>query len=271
LAGVLLAGSRGHSRAATLLREAGVGPGELVLVVDGNPAVLDAYDGLPAVAAPTPPPGFAVGFSRVWVVASPAESATLATSVGRTWLTAGAPLLGAGGLQVTPWTPSGGRTVAFDLLESVRRARVAVTTGPEGRRPCRWNKGRHRCPDLAHVWVGERTVRVGGQSANCLWAHPYRDGVLEVIWSNVPTGGELAGRFAFTDGAARATHMPPLRFEVSVGSALHAFVAARTVGFQSFTVPIGKGGPAGTTTLRIRISGEDTGAAHFCFDGTVVR
>ncbi|MEO1232847.1 MAG: hypothetical protein AAFZ18_28520 [Myxococcota bacterium] len=182
------------------------------------------------------------------------------------------------GLVVDLFSIGGPRAdIEWQAAGAVRELEVAHVY-PDGRRiACeRWVEGakpggpggRWVCPhDSDWLYVGLEWHRMGERPRRCLWAHPPREGRLELRFPEVPPGTVLAGAGGHTLNASRRAQAPVFLDARFGEQATQRFVFELEDTWRPFRMIV----PTSTSprALVLSVSSPNNGANHFCFDATV--
>lgn len=178
-----------------------------------------------------------------------------------------------GGMRITTWIRSGGggasgpETGSIELLEVLDSARVFVRSDT-AERECVRAFGRFRCGPEDWIWVGPSTVRMQNRDETCIWMHPTAEGTLVLNWDSLPRMGVVRGRAGVSDQAAETGREAIISLAVALdGSAALQEEFRFERGMQSWRLDVPDGAP--TMQLRLEVSANDTGMAHFCLSGTL--
>lgn len=160
--------------------------------------------------------------------------------------------------------------VRYDFGDRLREATVRA-----GGQTCRNRMGRHVCGTARWQQVHQRIEDFGhaNSMARCIWAHPLPAGPLEITYTGVPDGEALVGYLGVPEsGSASSAH--PVEFEVGidgrVGYSKELIEASSLEGFRMRLPDDGSGGGAEGRRVTFRVSAEETGERHFCFNAQVV-
>jgi hypothetical protein len=181
----------------------------------------------------------------------------------------------AGGLELRIHLPvSGQEAPLFQLLESLgpdtmRVERPDRTTRCDRRRA----EGGFDCPgEPDWLYAAPRTLRIGGQDAECVWAHPTTDGAVVLAippQASPPTGRRLLLRVraGLVDDAVTGTpDGAPVRVElVQAGRARESLMVPNVVGWRSAEAALDA-----EVTAELRVTAPRDGRRHFCLDAQVV-
>lgn len=159
----------------------------------------------------------------------------------------------------------------WSALESIRAAQVAHVHDDGRVEACsRWASnarggevGHWACPhDADWLYVGPEWHRMGERPRRCLWAHPPKEGRVEVRFEDVPLSGVLTGWAGHTLNASRRAKAPVDLF-VQVGEGRgQTFRFELEDTWRPFRMATAT---ATVGTVRFGISSPDNGANHFCF------
>lgn len=211
---------------------------------------------------------------RVWVVSSFGAEA----EAHRRFVSAGhRPLERAsfGGVTMDLFALEGpAAEVAWRALDAFRDVEVSHVH-PGGRREaCKtWVEGakpggpggRWKCAhDGDWLYVGPEWHRMGERPRRCFWAHPPREGHLELRFPEVPPGAVLAGAGGHTLNASTRAQAPVfLDARMGDDGPSQRFVFELEDTWRPFRMRV----PTSTQarTLVLSVSSPDNGANHFCF------
>ena len=156
-------------------------------------------------------------------------------------------------LEVAHVYPDGRRVVCGRWIEGAKAG------GPGGR----WV-----CPhDGDWLYVGLEWHRMGEQARRCLWAHPPREGHLELRFPGVPPGAVLAGTGGHTLNASRRAHAPVF-LDARIGDGpMQRFVFELADTWRPFRMLVSTS--TSPRPIVFSVSSPDNGANHFCFDANV--
>jgi len=160
------------------------------------------------------------------------------------------------------------RAVRYDFGHRLREAAVEVGENPG--RVCRELFGYFLCGTAPWTTVHQRMEDFGTDlpMARCIWAHPRRN-PLRIYFPDVPAGDAVVGYYGVPE-SGNASAAKPVDFQVGVGG-VYEYRGRATVGSKLYTfrTPIEEDA-GGTVDVAFRVSAENAGKRHFCFNAQVV-
>ena len=178
-----------------------------------------------------------------------------------------------GGLEVQRYVSTKQPRViaAWRALDHVPDAQVAHRSGERKMLCSRWSMesyrggtgGRWICPhDASWFYFGPEWHRMGTQLRRCLWAHPPREGELEISFEDVELTGQLVLTGGHTLNASKRAHAP-VHLSVKIGESSEEIL---TFELEDTWKEVRLKTTTGTTaTVRFAVSSPNNGANHFCF------
>lgn len=179
-------------------------------------------------------------------------------------------------LVLKTYAPAGGGTLAvFDLLTQLDSGMMSVER-PVGRRSSVCTQPRPEggwsCPGEAEwLYAAPRTLRIDGQDAQCVWAHPTTGGA--VVFTLPDPGAPPAGRSlhlelqgGMTDDAVTGTaDGAAVYIDVEqAGGRLGRLEVPNRVGWHRLKVPVGEG------QVTLRITTPRDGRRHHCVNARII-
>jgi hypothetical protein len=154
---------------------------------------------------------------------------------------------------------------SFNSTQVFRAGGASVYGISEGKRgPCEKRAdGTFRCGPESWQFVGAHKVDIGGQQAECIWAHPMSKKQIEIEFP-APFASKLHVYSAFADTGSGGGYVPPVRFGLyQNGKPLKENVHPQRSGWTKHVVStkLDPGAP-----LVARVTTDQEGRQHWCFN-----
>ena len=177
-----------------------------------------------------------------------------------------------GVITVEYWRQSSQKyQVKWNALEQIKSAVVTIKSPGERDIHCRrWlaSKKRWICPrDSSWQYVGVEWHRMGEATRECIWAHPPKNGYLQISFPETPVGDRLhinGGHTLRASTRAKASVLLKAQMGEQPDEAVD-FAIKDT--WKS--VAVNASLSVSTATLSFSVSSSDNGANHFCFTAEV--
>ena len=162
------------------------------------------------------------------------------------------------------------RDVHYDFGDQLRHGRVQLRRGSGSTKQCRPIIGQFRCGKASWKTVHQRVEDMGPEIslARCIWAHPQREGPLEISFSDVPPGEAIVGFFGIPEsGSVSEKH--PVHLKVGIDDVYrYEGKITKKKHIETFKVPVPpESGDA--IDVRFQVSAPKVGKHHFCFNAQV--
>ncbi len=156
-------------------------------------------------------------------------------------------------------------TKLLDLVEAIGEAKeVYLTDHAGGRTPCTWEGERWRCGRQEWQYVGPQYTLMAGRWQKALWAHPYTNKTLHVVFENTAGARTLVLSTAFLERAYREEKGQPVEVTVSVdGQAMLRYTNESIKQRYRHRVVL----PEGARMIDLAFWVRFDGARHFVFNG----
>ena len=162
--------------------------------------------------------------------------------------------------------------VHYDFGSKLSEANVRVLEDSGGFDPCRQILGYFACGKESWKAVHQRVEDFGFEDsmARCIWAHPLPAGPIEIVFDDIPSG-EVIGGYLGVAESGTSNSRNPVEFDVGINGVVRFERAAEQDSeLSSFEFAVPEEARGGPMRVSFRVSAEDTGRRHFCFNAQVV-